>query len=92
MLEQASGALATPKGAAGYLSQMDAVLAGLGDTLRKQQAVADAKRAARDERAAALQALLVAQRAYFRAVKELEAEAEKNDALAARAARAGGQN
>jgi hypothetical protein len=64
---------------------MDTILAGINDTLRKQQAVADDKRASRDEKAATLQALVVAQRSYFRAVKELEAEAARNDELAARA-------
>lgn len=68
------------------MAQVDGILAGLRDTLTKQQAATDAKRAVRDDKAAALQGFVTAQRHYFRAVKELSEEAERNERLSAQQA------
>ena len=68
---------------------MEGILNGLSDTLKKQQSSADAKRVVRDDKAAALQGLVNAQRAYYRAVKELSSEAARNEVLAEAASAAG---
>jgi hypothetical protein len=83
ILEQFAPALKTPKGAAAYLAQLEGLLGGLDDALRRQQAQAAAKAAAVADRNRALQELVDAQRTYYRLVKELQEEATKNEALSA---------
>jgi hypothetical protein len=75
-----------PKQQKAYLEQMDSVVVGVEDALQKQQATADARRAARDARAEDLQKLVDAQRAYQRAVAEMTAQAELNEQLQQRVA------
>ena len=87
MLEQFAPALRERKGAAAYLASVEGILAGLADNLAAaRRATADKERAVA-ERAGQLQELVNAGRRYARAVKELQEEVARNDAL--RAARGG---
>lgn len=79
----------------GYLDQCAGIITTIEESLAKQNAVVDGKRAARDAKAAEVQRLVDAQRAYFKAVKEFQEECDRNDALvralARRGATAGGE-
>jgi hypothetical protein len=81
ILEQFGPALKAPKTATAYIQQMEGLLGGLEEALRKQQAQAAGKAAAVAERNKALQELVDAQRTYYRLVKELGEEAARNEAL-----------
>jgi hypothetical protein len=64
-----------------YLDQMDTVISGVDDALKKQQQMCDTKKANRDSRAQDLQRLVEAQRRYLRAVAEMTLQAEANESL-----------
>lgn len=64
-----------------YLDQMDSVISGVDDALKKQQQMCDSKKANRDSRAQDLQRLVEAQRRYLRAVAEMTLQAEENESL-----------
>lgn len=64
-----------------YLDQMDSVISGVDEALKKQQQMCDAKKANRDSRAQDLQKLVEAQRRYLRAVAEMSLQAETNESL-----------
>jgi hypothetical protein len=57
-----------------YLDQMDSVISGVDDALKKQQQMCDSKKANRDSRAQDLQRLVEAQRRYLRAVADVACE------------------
>lgn len=83
MLENFAPAMRSKAGRQAYVEQADTVIRGLQDTLTKQRQQADAKAAVRDGKAAEVQKLVEGQRAYYRAVKELQDEAERNEQLQA---------
>jgi hypothetical protein len=70
-----------------YLDQCAAFTATMEESLAKQGAQLDARRRARDARAADVQRLVDLQRAYYKAVKDFQDECKQNEALAADAAR-----
>jgi hypothetical protein len=78
-----------PKAQKAYLDQMDTVVVGVEDALVKERARTAGKRATRDARAADLQRLVEAQRAYYRAVADMTAEATLNEQLQAQQQRGG---
>lgn len=73
----------------GYLDQCAGIITTIEESLSKQNAVVDGKRAARDAKAAEVQRLVDAQRSYFKAVKEFQEECDRNDALVRAIARRG---
>ncbi len=83
MLENFAPAMKNKTGRQAFLDQSAAVVASLEDTLAKQRGQADAKAALRDGKMSEVQKLVEAQRAYYRAVKELQDEAEKSERIAA---------
>jgi len=70
-----------------YLDQCQAFIGTIEESLAKQAAAVDAKRAVRDGKAGELQRLVDAQRAYYKAVKEFQEECDRNEALSAAVAR-----
>jgi hypothetical protein len=76
-------ALQSKAGKAAFLEQCAGIVTSVEDVLSKQVQAADAKKATRAARAAALQQLVEAQREYYRDVKSMQLLAERNEQLQA---------
>ena len=68
-------------GRAALVEQCAGIVASVEDGLQRQIQAADGKKAVREAKAAELQRLVEGQREYFRAVKGMQALAERNELL-----------
>lgn len=71
----------TKAGKAALVEKCAGIVASVEDGLQRQVTASDAKKAVRAAKAAELQRLVDGQREYFRAVKSMQALAERNELL-----------